>query len=60
MLERERAYFAAHQKNWMENHSEHFVVIHDDLVLGFFNDEMSAIEAGAKALGNKPFLFAMC
>ncbi len=47
-LERALAHFRNHQEKFSEEHYRQFVLIHDEEVEGFYDDEMSAYMAGQK------------
>jgi len=55
-LEEERAFFAAHETEWVEAHSGRFVVVKGDRLLGVFDSIEQALAAGAASFGMESFL----
>ena len=59
-LERALAHFRNHQEKFSEEHHRQFVLIHDEEVEGFYDDEMSAYMAGQKKFKPGSFLLRQC
>ena len=55
-LEREVKYYEANKKGLLEKYEGKFVLIKEDKLVGSFNSEKSAYEAGLKKFGNQAFL----
>ena len=47
----ELEFYAAHKADWLEEHSEKYVVVQDRNVLGFYPSFEDAFRAGVSALG---------
>lgn len=56
MLERERAFYAAHESEWATVHPGRFVVVKGDRLLGAFDSIEAALAAGAASFGRESFL----
>ncbi len=56
LLERERAFYTAHEAEWMATHPGRFVVVKDERLLGAFDSMEEALAAGAAAFGRQSFL----
>jgi hypothetical protein len=56
LLERERAFYAAHEAEWVAAHPGRFVVVKDDHLLGAFDSMEEALAAGAATFGMDSFL----
>jgi hypothetical protein len=56
MLDYERAYFAAHEQEWMKSHCGSFVVVKDENLVGVFSSFDEALTVGAHRFGLQPFL----
>jgi hypothetical protein len=56
LLERERAFYATHEAEWMAAHANRFVVVKDERLLGAFDSIEEALAAGAAAFGRQSFL----
>jgi len=50
-LAAELDFYAAHKREWLEEHSEKYVVIQDRNVLGFYPSFQDAFRAGVNAFG---------
>jgi hypothetical protein len=50
-LAAELEFYAAHKREWLEEHSEKYVVIQDRNVLGFYPSFEDAFRAGVGAFG---------
>lgn len=56
-LERELAFYEQHKAEWLPHYENHFVVVGDNKVAGFYKDYESAWDAGTKEFGPEaPFL----
>ncbi len=56
ILSRELKAYEANFENLLGANEGKYVLIHDDDVLGVFDNQMDAINRGYKELGNVPFL----
>lgn len=56
LLERERAFYAAHEVEWAAAHRGRFVVVKGDRLLGTFDSIEQALAAGAASVGLDSFL----
>jgi hypothetical protein len=56
MLEKERAYYHANLARWLKEHIGRTVLIKNESLVGFFDNEDAAIAEGARLFGNTPFL----
>lgn len=56
MLEKERAYFKANLNKWLKENKGRTVLVKDESLIGFFDNEEDAIAHGARLFGNTPFL----
>jgi len=56
LLERERAFYAAHEAEWATAHPGRFVVVKGDRLLGAFDSIEQALAAGAASFGLESFL----
>ena len=56
MLEVERRTFDENLEKWLASHANRVVLIKEADVVGFFDDEVSAIEEGARRFGLTSFL----
>ena len=56
MLDRERAYFAAHADEWATEKHGRFVVVKDETLVGTFGTLEEALAAGGHRFGLQPFL----
>jgi hypothetical protein len=56
LLERERAFYAAHETEWAAAHPGRFVVVKGDRLLGAFDSIEEALAAGAASFGLDSFL----
>ena len=59
-LERALQYFRAHQEEFAKEHYKQFVLIHDETVEGFYEDELSAYIAGKASHSEGGFLIRPC
>ena len=60
-LERPLAYFRVHQEEFVKEHYGQFVIIHEDKVEGFFDDELDAyLVAKKKKLPPGSYLLRPC
>jgi hypothetical protein len=55
-LEEERAFYAAHEREWASAHPGKFVVVKGDRLLGAFDSIEEALAAGAAIFGMQSFL----
>jgi hypothetical protein len=55
-LEEERAFYAAHEREWATAHPGRFVVVKGDRLLGAFDSIGEALAAGAATFGPQSFL----
>ena len=55
-LDREVKYYEANKKDLLKKHNGKFVLIKGDRLVGSFDSEKSAYEAGLKEFGNQAFL----
>jgi hypothetical protein len=56
MLEKELEYFGQHKEELLKQYQGRFLVIKNDRLVGDYQNEQEAYEAGLKALGNTVFL----
>jgi hypothetical protein len=56
VLEQERAFYTAHEAEWMAAHPSRFVVVKGERLLGAFDSIEEALAAGAAAFGPQSFL----
>lgn len=56
MLERERAFYGAHEVEWAAAHPGRFVVVKGEQMLGVFDTMEDALAAGAASFGLDSFL----
>lgn len=56
MLDRERAYFAAHAPEWERGHPGAFVVVKNERLVGTYPSIEEALAAGAHEFGLQAFL----
>ena len=54
-LEKERLVYEANIGKWREDHLGEFVLIHDDVVVGFFATLDKAFKKGTQLFGTAPF-----
>ena len=59
-LERPIAYFKAHQEEFSKDHHGQFVVIHEDSVEGFYDDELEAYLDAKSKFPVGSFLLRSC
>jgi hypothetical protein len=55
-LERERAFYSAHEPEWKAAHPGRYVVVRGERLLGAFDSMEAALAAGAAAFGLQSFL----
>ncbi|HEX9005442.1 MAG TPA: hypothetical protein VGB07_36380 [Blastocatellia bacterium] len=56
MLEKEREVYSQNFSEWLTQHSDKFVVIIGEEVIGFYNTIEEALSMGAQRVGLNPFL----
>ena len=56
MLDIERRVFDQHLEEWLVSHAGRVVLVKDSEVVGFFDDEWSALGEGARRFGLTSFL----
>jgi hypothetical protein len=56
LLERERAFYVAHEAEWATAHPGRFVVVKGESLLGAFDSIEEALAAGAATFGLESFL----
>lgn len=56
LLERERAFYTAHEAEWVTAHPGRFVVVKGERLLGAFDSIEEALAAGAATFGLESFL----
>lgn len=56
VLERERAFYGAHEVEWAAAHPGRFVVVKGEQMLGVFDTMEDALAAGAASFGLDSFL----
>jgi hypothetical protein len=56
MLETEREFFRAHCEDWMDNHHGEFALVKGEELVGFFEDETTAIAEGGHRFENEDYL----
>lgn len=56
MLEKELEYFRQHKEELLKQYQGRFLVIKDNRLVGAYQNEQEAYDAGLKALGNTAFL----
>ncbi len=56
MLEKERQFYAANSKEWVQAHPGKFVLVKDETLVGVFNTIDEALAAGASKYGLSSFL----
>ena len=59
-LERPLSVFRENQEKFASKHHGQFVVIHDDEVIGFFDDELEAYHEAKTRYGLGAFLLRQC
>lgn len=56
MLEKERAFFKSNLSKWLKESKGRTVLIKEESLVGFFDNEEAALSEGARLFGNTPFL----
>jgi hypothetical protein len=56
MFEKELRYYKTHKDELLKSHPNKFLVIKGDRLLGPYNTDKDAYEAGLQEFGNVPFL----
>jgi hypothetical protein len=55
-LERELAYFDQHRSELVDRAKGKFALIKGESLMGIYDDQLAAIEAGYRGIGDEPFL----
>lgn len=55
-IETEIKYFNAHREEWIALYEGKYALVKDENLLGTFDTEQAAYEAGVEKLGNEPML----
>lgn len=56
MLEKEIKYFEANRSEWLKEFPGKFVLIKDEDLIGYFDNQKDALVEGARRFGNQSFL----
>jgi hypothetical protein len=56
MLEKEREFFRSHCDDWMESHKGEYALVKGDELVGFYEDETTAIGEGGRLFDDEDYL----
>ncbi len=56
MLEKERKYFENNRAEWLAKHSDKFILVKGEELIGIFNTQQEALIEGARRFGTESFL----